>query len=370
MTEQMWEGTANHPSNNEPTEPSMKSDPYTTTMYNAPITVTTTGPQVTSGKQIGRPITEEFVSSIGNASGQNLAAFTSKVLDQQKNVDGGEMGSKLNELIDASKDLSADKFKTGKVQQLMNKAFRMKDRAVARFETADERVKVLVKQMGKERDIQIRNARNVDTLIEGNYAYCKSLIQDIVVAKDALEQVNGELAALPEATESLDEAKKRSDLQNLSDKLEKKVVDLESFKILSMEFDPKLAQMKRTASSLVSTFDDVTTKIVPMYMQHFAQYLIAKSQDGAIELQNKTYDLFNETIKAGSATNAKNVENMARLNQRQIVNLDTMKQLHEDMVGSLQKVRAIEQEARETRKTTLNELARLEHDAIEAYSKK
>jgi len=364
MTDQIWD----RPSNNETTEPSMKSDPYVP-LYNTAISVSTTS-QVTPGKQIGRPITEEFVSSIGNESGKNLATFAAKVLDQQKNSEGGAMGEKLNELIDVSKDLSADKYKTGKIQKIVNKALRIKDRAVARFDSAKDRVDVLVKQIGKERDLQVRQARNVDILIEGNYNYCKSLFQDIEIAKDALEQVNAELEQLPTEAASLDEAHKRNDLQNLSDKLDKKIVDLESFKILSMEYDPKLAQMKRTASSLVGTFDDVTTKIIPMYQQYFAGDLISQSQTGAIALQNKTFDLFNETVKSASSANAKNVEAMARLNQRQAVNLDTIKQLHEDTVGSLQKVREIEQEARETRKITMVELARLEQETIAAYSKK
>lgn len=358
MTEQTWEGSfSNHPNTN--TEGNEMPIDY------VPATVVES-----KSKAIGRPITEEFVSSIGNESGKNLATFAARVLEQQKNSDSGDMGEKLNQLIDVSKDLSADKLKTGKLQKIVNKALRIKDRAVARFDTAKDRVDVLVNQMSKERDLQVKQARNVDILIEGNYNYCKSLIQDIVIAKEALEQVDAELAVLPEEADNLDDAHKRSDLQNLSDKLGKKIVDLESFKILSMEYDPKLSQMRRTASSLVGTFDDVTTKLIPMYQQYFAGDLISQSQTGAIDLQNKMFDTFNETVKSASSSNAKNVEAMARLNQRQAVNVDTIKQLHEDTVGSLQKVRAIEQEAREARKVTIVELKRLEQETIAAYAKK
>lgn len=314
-------------------------------------------------------ITEDLIAEIGNDTGKTLTEITSKMLEMQKTSDAGVMGEKLNELIDSTKQLSADNFNAGPLKKLMNNILGLKDKAIQKFESAQDNVNLLVKKLDKERQNQVTMNKNIDTLIQANYAYCQGLIEDIKKCDEYMEQLQAQIDGFGDSL-SHEESMQLTNLKNSYDLLEKKKVDFESLKVLSINMDPSLMGMKKTGTSLLQTFDNITTKMIPAYTQYFMKYLISRSQQQAMALTNKTEDIFNETITAASDLSAKNAVDAAKLSQRQLVNLDTIKKDHQNMMDAFDQVKKIEQDARANRKALLAELSDLEQKSIQAFSKK
>jgi uncharacterized protein YaaN involved in tellurite resistance len=316
-------------------------------------------------------ITEDYIMNIGSASSKGLTDLTSKILSSASATSGGEMGAKLDELIDTTKGMSVDNFQANPLTKFFNKALRMKDHAMETFQTANDRVNILVAQLEKERNGQDSDRKSIDALAQQNYEYCKAIIVEIDDAKEKYATLGNAIGKFGTSDQSPDfeQAKILDDLQTKYDMLEKKIVDLEANKLLSMNMEPKLKLMKQGSISLIGTFDNIVGKIVPLYMQQFAAYLIMQRQTQTAAVGDKAIAMFNQQIIAGSNKAAANAEAIAQLSQKQIIDVDTLKKDHENVVNSLDKVKQIALDARTNRKAIMQEIQTMEQDTINAFSK-
>ena len=314
-------------------------------------------------------ITEDYIMGIGSASSKGLTELTTKILSSVSASSGGDMGSKLDELIDATKGMSVDNMNAGTLQKLFNKALRMKDHALETFQTAQDRVNILISELEKTRNSQDADRKSIEALTQQNYEYCKAIIAEIEAAKDDYNVLGEAIAAFPDKPD-YEQSKQLDDLQTKYDMLEKKIVDLEADKLLSMNMDPKLKLMKQGAISLIGTFDNIVGKIVPLYMQQFSAYLLAKQQGLAASVSERAINTFNQTIIAASDQAAASAEAIARVSQRQMIDVETLKKDHENVVNSLATVKQIAVDARTNRKAIMAEIQAMEQDTITAFSKK
>lgn len=314
-------------------------------------------------------ITEDYIMGIGTNSAKGLTELTTKILSNVSATNGGVMTQKLDELIDTTKNMSIENFQAGRMKKFMNKIMGMKDHAMEQFQTANDRVNILVSQLEKEKRGQENDRKMIDSLAEQNYNYCKAILAEIEDAKAKYELLGNAIAGFGTALD-FEQNKARDELQTKYDLIEKKLVDLEATKVLSMNMEPKLKLMKQGAISLVATFDNIVLRVVPMYMQQFSAYLIAIRQDQASKLSDKTITMFNEGIVAGSDLAAKNAESIAKLSQRQLIDADTLRKDHANVVSSLDKVRQIAVDARTNRQNIMAEIQAMEQDTLNAFAKK
>lgn len=316
-----------------------------------------------------KSFTEQQIIKLGSTSGQTISSISGKILELHKGNNQGEMGDKLNELIKTAKGLSSENYKPGFVGGLLQKFKMAKYDMTHQFDSAKDRVDSLVKELDKEKNVQMQTCNNVDALIVANGQYCKALIQEIGEGSQMLEAVADEIAQYGDILEP-EEARSLAETRNRYDMLEKKLVDLEGFKVLSMNMDPKLVAMKASAHSLINTFDMIVTKMVPSYMLVFAQYLASKDMERAQQLADQTTDAYNEIIKQNGDMTVSTMEKTARLKNRQMISVDVLKDDHEKMITGLNNLRQIEEQARIDRAKTLNDLREIEQKTIEAFSRK
>lgn len=318
---------------------------------------------------VATTVSEDQIIKLGNGSGNTIAAISGKILEMHKGSSQGVMGDKLNDLIKNARGMSTENFKPGTVRSLMNKVLNVKYDIMTRFDSAKDRVDHLVTELQKERDQQLQVFHNIENLIQGNADYCVGLLHEIDEGQQMLEVIADEIATYGDNLDS-NQARGLVDARSRYDLLEKKLVDLESFKAMSILMDPKLTAMKSSAHSLINTFDMIVGKMVPAYMMYFADYLNALDQERAEKLSNSAIETFDEIIKASGDLNLKNMGNIGRLKNRQLINVETIKQEHEKMITGLNNLRAIEEQARLDRAQNIVALRDIEQKAIEAFSKK
>jgi uncharacterized protein YaaN involved in tellurite resistance len=255
------------------------------------------------------------------------------------------------------------------VNKLMNKVLNVKYDFQSRFDTAKDKVDHLIAELDKEKGNQVTVSHNVDDLIKGNALYCQALINEIEMGKQMLSNIADEIAQYNADQLSAEEAHDYNEAKSRYDLLEKKLVDLEGFKVLSMNMDPKLVAMKSGVQSLINTFDTITGKMVPAYMMQFADWLNAQAIKRGTELANNAEDAFDAIIKESGDQSAKNMVEIGKLKNRQMVSVDTLRQDHEKMIEGLTQLRAIDEQARKDRAQTMNDLRDLEQKTIAAFSR-
>lgn len=318
---------------------------------------------------IAKKITEDEIVKLGNDSGKTISTISGRILELHKGSNQGEMSDKLDDLIKNCRGLSAENFKGGLVNKLMSKVMNVKYDFMGRFDTAKDKVDHLIAELDKEKNAQIQVSHNVDDLIKGNALYCQALLHEIEQGQKMLEAISDEISQYNSDQLTAEEAHAYNEAKSRHDLLEKKLVDLEGFKVLSMNMDPKLVAMKSGVQSLINTFDTITGKMVPAYMMQFADWLNAQTIKRGTELSNRAIDTFDQIIKESGDQSAKNMVEIGKLKNRQMVSVDTLRQDHEKMIEGLNNLRLIDEQARKDRAQTMNDLRDLEQKTIAAFSR-
>lgn len=314
-------------------------------------------------------ISEEKISALGNAAGSTITDITSKLLENQRANDTEGLSSKLNSLIAEAKQLDPESTKQNGITGFFKKIVGVKENFFAQFDTVNGRIQVLCTELGNERQHQVLRKGDVENLIKANKEYGQSMHNDFEAGQVYLAEIGQEVDRLANPS-TTDEAQLLSEVKARYDMLEKKLADLQGLRLMSVQMNDKLVDMKTNALSLISTFDDIIGKVVPAYTMVFSQYLISIDQERAGKLQNATVDAFNEALQKGSDLNMKNKEEAALLRNRQLVSIETLKHDHENMLKGIESVKRIDEQERTKRISYVQDIRAMEQKLIEVHQSK
>jgi uncharacterized protein YaaN involved in tellurite resistance len=334
-----------------------------------PLATITSTKSTSTAIAVAKKVTEDDILKLGDDSGKTIATISGRILALHKGSNQDVMSEKLDDLIKNCKGMSTENFKGNPIGKFMNKVLNVKYDLMTRFETAQDKVNHLIGELEKEKQNQVQVSQNVDDLIRGNAAYCQMIIQEIEQGKHMLETIADEMGQYNADQLSPEQLRDYNDAKNRYDLCEKKIVDLEGFKIMSMNMDPKLTAMKSGVQSLIYTFNTITGKLVPQYMIAFADWLNNQSVKKGIEVSNNAIDTFDALIKESGDQSAKNIVENGKLKNRQLISVDTLREDHEKMITAMNTLRLNDEQARKDRALTMDALRDLEQKTIAAFSR-
>lgn len=334
-----------------------------------PATQNTTTNAVAARTVTANLVSEQQISSLGNAGGATISGITHRLLANQRANDTEGLSSKLNDLIAQAKQLAPENTQQGGITGLFKKILGKKEQFFAQFDTVNNRIVILCNELNGERKTQETRKKDIEDLIVANQNYGQAMNNDFQNGQVYLEQLGAEVERLdnPQTTE---EAQALSEVKARYDLLEKKLTDLQALRLMSVNMHDKLMDMKNNAVSLMSTFDDIIGKVVPAYTLVFSQYIISMDQERAGKLQHSTMDAFNEALVKGSNLALKNKEESAHLRNRQLVSIETLKLDHENMLKGIESVKRIDEEARTKRISYVQDIRDMEKKLIEVHQSK
>lgn len=319
---------------------------------------------------IAHRMTEQEIERIGNESSKKIADIAGQMLQMHKNSGNTEMGTQLDALIKSAKNMEIDQLRPGLFKRLTSKAANLKHDMMARFDTAQDKIDGLVKELAANHAKLRTLGGNADKLIEANKSYCSSLIQEIQMMEEVLADADDELAAAQANTENQTIMTDISVLQMRRDRIDKKIIDLQGLKLMSVQMHPNLVTFKRSVLATMDTYDTIINKVVPAYMTQFVMYLNSSALDKTQSLAAESLDLFDQTMARSGELAAQNMRQAATLSNRQIVNVDTLKKMHSDMMTGLADMNQIENAARQDRIRVASEMRELETKMIDAFTGK
>ena len=170
------------------------------------------------------------VLQYGAGTQKKMADFSEKALDNVKTKDMGEIGDMITSLVVELKSFDVEDDEKG-----LGALFKKKVNKLTALRTKYDKTEVNVEKIAaalEGHQIQlIKDAQMLDRMYEMNLAYFKELSMYIIAGKKKIEQArNNELAELrakAQETGLPEDAQAANDYENLIDRCEKKLYDLE-----------------------------------------------------------------------------------------------------------------------------------------------
>ena len=303
-----------------------------------------------------------IIVSYGAGAQKRLAEFSDSALEHVRNKDLDEIGGMITDLVaDLKYDPDEDK---GFLWNLFHKGANKVEKVKEYYNKVEKSVDEVAKTLESHQQTLLRDVSIQDMLFESNKAYFKELTMYIAAGKIALDKaLNEELPAMKAraAETGLSEvAQEVSDYSAMCDRFEKRLHDLELTRAICLQNAPQIRLIQNNAILLSDKIHSTLVNTLPLWKNQMIITLGLAHSKEAVEAQNAVTNTTNELLKKNAEMLHQTSVDIARENERGIVDMETLQHTNNELVNTLDDIMKIQQEGRQKRREAEKELIAIE----------
>jgi uncharacterized protein YaaN involved in tellurite resistance len=313
---------------------------------------------------IKSPLTvTNFGAEIGKAAGN----YADELLQQARSNDLDDMGSKLNEVVVAAQSFDLDAFDSKWTRMpliggLIGSIARTKARTMANFSSLEGQIEKLVGDIASAQIRLAHRAQTLDTMYKGVEEEHFQLALHASAAAIRLQELNDELQSLRLSASSPMEVELLASMEASASTLSKRVGDLSVLQHSALQTLPMIRMIQANNLVLIEKFQTIQNLTVPAWKRAFMMALALHEQKDAVALANNIDDATNYFMRRNSEILHENAVATARANQRLVVDVETLRLVHENVIKTLTDVRKANLDGQVQREQALTELVKLRAD--------
>jgi uncharacterized protein YaaN involved in tellurite resistance len=284
--------------------------------------------------------------------------------------DAGYVGDVLTDLMFKIKDLDVDSLSSGESLlskiPLLGNLVGSAHRFIARYEKLSDQIEKIVDELDKARIMLLKDIGVLDGLFDKNLGYMQDLDLFILAGsqklKELQETVLPQLKSKAEASGDALDAQHYNDMAQLVTRFEKKLHDLKLSRTIAIQTLPQIRLIQNNDQALVEKIQSSILNTIPLWKNQIVIAISLFRQEKALQLQREVTDTTNELLLKNAALLKENSIEIARENERGIVDIETLKKVNDDLISTIEETIKIQQEGKSKRQAAEVELAKIEKD--------
>lgn len=298
----------------------------------------------------------------GAGTQKKLADFSETALENVKTKDLGEIGGLLGNVVTELKSFDEEETKGffGLFKKTSNKIDAMK----AKYAKAETNVNEICKVLENHQVQLLKDVAVLDKMYELNLTYYKELTMYILAGKKKLEAVRTEelpaLQAKAQETGYAEDAQAARDLEEMCNRFEKKLHDLELTRTIAMQTAPQIRLVQNNDTIMVEKIQSTVVNTIPLWKSQMVIALGVEHSQQAAQAQRQVSDVTNELLKKNAEKLKMASIETAKESERGIVDMETLKATNESLITTLDEVMKIQEEGRVKRMEAEAEMQRME----------
>ena len=309
------------------------------------------------------------ILQFGNAAQDKISKFSDTVLENVKTKDTGEVGDLLGNLVAEIKSFDKaidDNSKRSLFEKLFSSAKKEFDKLVAKYNTIEKNINSIESGLEKDKLQMLKDINIFDTMYEKNLEYFKEISLYIIAGERKIEELNTvELPKLKEiAKESGDhlDIQKVQDMEAIINRLEKKIYDLKTTRMISIQMAPQIRLLQNNDAELVEKIQSSIVNTIPLWKNQMVLALGINNASKALNNQQAVSKLTNDMLNKNSETLKQGSIKIAEESEKAIVDIETIRKTNQDIIETIDKVIEIHENGRIKRQESEKELESLEQE--------
>ncbi len=303
-----------------------------------------------------------LVLSYGAGAQKKMADFSQSALEKVRTQDLGEVGELITDVVGELRSLEVGE-ERGFLGIFKRGASRV-EALTAKYDKAENNVNKIVGHLKDQQLTLMKDAKILDRLYDLNLAYFKELTMYILAGRKKLEEVRSgqlaELAAKARATGRTEDAEAVQKLTAACDRFEKKLSDLDLTRTIAMQMAPQIRLVQNNEMLMVEKIQTTVVNTIPLWKSQMVLALGIANADAAVRAQTTVTDMTNDLLKKNAEMLKTSTTQIARENERGIVDIETLKATNESLIQTFDEVMQIQQEGRAKRAEAETELRAME----------
>ncbi len=303
-----------------------------------------------------------LVLSYGAGAQKKMADFSQSALEKVRTQDLGEVGELITDVVGELRSLEVGE-ERGFLGIFKRGASRV-EALTAKYDKAENNVNKIVGHLKDQQLTLMKDAKILDKLYDLNLTYFKELTMYILAGRKKLEEVRSgqlaELAAKARATGRTEDAEAVQKLTAACDRFEKKLSDLDLTRTIALQMAPQIRLVQNNEMLMVEKIQTTVVNTIPLWKSQMVLALGIANADAAVRAQTTVTDMTNDLLKKNAEMLKTSTTQIARENERGIVDIETLKATNESLIQTFDEVMQIQQEGRAKRAEAETELRAME----------
>lgn len=310
------------------------------------------------------------VAEFGRDVADHTSRYADGLLDQVRNSDLDEAGTKLTQVVSIARKLNAGPLsdKRSKIPLVGPLLDRIRLRSVdimGQFDTTRNQIETLIAEVGDKQDA----VRERNTQLEEMFAAVREehhmLGVHIAAGRMRLAELQAQAQRQREGLGSSNDpasVQAMADLDAMIANLDKRVGDLVALQHSAMQSLPTIRMIQANNQMLVDKFHTIREITVPAWKRQFMLALALNEQRNSVQLANAIDDTTNDLLKRNADLLHRNSVETARANQRLVIDVDTLRQVQDSLIQTVEDVIRIQREGVQQRRTAEKQIQTMRTD--------
>ena len=225
--------------------------------------------------------------------------------------------------------------------------------------------KIYVQLKQYESEIEANN-KKLDDMYDANLGYYQQLVKYIMAGEQGVKELDTFIEDYKKKVEANpDDGTIRMDLSNLQQMreiLDQRVMDLKVAENVALQTVPMLKTMEYSNLNLVRKINSAFIITMPVFKQALAQAIMLKRQRIQAESMAALDEKTNEMLIKNAQNTVDQSKMVAAMSANSSIKVETLQQTWQTIVSGIDEVQAIQDQAREKRKTDAIALEQIKQD--------
>ncbi len=301
----------------------------------------------------------------GAPAQQKIAEFSDSVLSQVRTKDSGPVGELLSSLVTQVREFepegnSSFLKKIPLVGSLVKKGEDIKQ-GYEKLSTQVERIQGNLEQAKLK---MMKDVALFDKLYAENLSYFKQLQLYIQAGEEKLTEMRE--VTLPKLRQQAADSGDPMAVQVVADfeasvnRFEKKVHDLKISKTIAIQSAPQIRLIQNNDKALVDRVQTAIYSTIPLWKNQLVIALGLQAQQDVLRMQQAVSNTTNELLRRNAEMLQQNSIETAEENERSIVDIETVREVNERLINTIEETIKIQQNGRAKRQAAEAELVQIE----------
>ena len=309
------------------------------------------------------------ILQFGAPAQEKISKFSDNILENVRTKDTGEVGDLLANLVAEIKSFDNainDNAKTNILERLFSSAKKEFDKLVAKYNKIEGNITTIEKGLEKDKLQMLKDINLYDGMYDKNLEYFKEISLYIIAGERKIKELKEkELPKLQKIAEKSGEQldiQKVQDMEAIIDRLEKKIYDLKTTRMISIQMAPQIRLLQNNDALLVEKIQSSIMNTIPLWKNQMVLALGINNANKALKHQQAVSKLTNDMLKKNSETLKQGSIKIAEESEKAIVDIETIRKTNSDIIETIDKVIEIHENGRIKRQESEKELESMEQE--------
>ena len=323
--------------------------------------------------RLSKGINPKDINSVVNFGSdlQHIMNRSSNALLQavRTNQAGSEVSGLIDDLLSELSVIDVDELNPNKgtIRRFFSKVpivrhlIKSVDRVMRKYDTVEKNVQTIADKIAATRIVSLRDNNALQKMFQDNIEYIKQIEELVIAGKIRQSEIQSQLEHMLANSQDYEQYE-ISDMQEFALSLDRRISDLLTLRYVMKQSLPQIRLVQNNNLQAANKAQSIIATTIPVWRNQLSIAVALNNQHNTILAQRKVTDATNEIMKRNADLLHQNSINVARENERNILDIETLRQTTQKLIDTIREVKEIHEQGNIQRKEVETELLRIEQE--------